>query len=106
MAAVNSGTFSGTAAALGSVKLASGKGIVFTYTTNGAETLNVTGAVANAIVSSKIMCYSLVTGALHSTVDMVAGTYFIPQVFTGSIIFTGSGSSDAKVVSFHLSNRE
>ena len=103
MATPNVGAFTGTAAALGTVTNTAGRSIIFKYTTNGAETVSLSGIVAAAVASTgKIMCYSLATGALHSTVDMVAGTYYIPVIYTDTLVFTGSSTSDAKVITYRF----
>jgi len=104
MSGVNAGKFSGTAAALGTVGNTAGKAIVFQITAGGAETVSVTGLISNGVASSKILCYDLLDGALHSTVDMASGTYFIPQIFTANLIFLGSAAVESKVVDFILSD--
>jgi hypothetical protein len=106
MAGVNSGAFSGTAAAVGTVGNTAGKAIVFRVVTSGAETVSITGLIAGSVVTDKIMCYSLVTGALHSTVDMADGVYYIPQVVAGSLIFLGSGAADTKTITFLVSSAD
>ncbi len=107
MSGVNSGRLtgaSGTAAAIGTIGNTAGKAVVFKVTAGGAETVSVTGSIVGSVVSSKIMCYSLLTGVLHSTVDMASGTYFIPQITTGNLIFLGSAATEVKTVDFLLSD--
>src|ERR1700675_4244897 len=106
MAAPNSGVFGlQTAAALGTITGTLGRSIVFNVITSTSETVSITGTVKASAVSSKIMCYSLATGALHSSADMDNGTYYIPQIFTDSLIFLGSGTSDDKTVTWLIGVR-
>ena len=105
MAAPNSGVFTGTAAALGTITGTLGRSVVFKVVTSSTETVSVTGTIKGAAVSSQIMCYSLATGALHSSVSMDDGTYYIPQIYTDDLIFLGSGASDTKTVTFLIGDR-
>lgn len=98
--ATKSGVLTGTAAALGTVGEVAGKSVVFKYTTNGSETVSVTGQISGSTVSAKIMFFDLNTGALHTDDDMAAGTYFLPVCPTGTLIFLGSGTSDTKTVTW------
>lgn len=98
--ATNHGVYTGTAAALGTVTGTIGRAIVFKVVTSGTETVSVTGNIHSTTVSSKIMCYSLATGALHSSADMDDGTYYIPECYTENLIFLGSAASDTKTVSY------
>lgn len=98
----NNGVFTGTAAALGTLTNVEGRGIVFKVVTSGTETVSITGLISATTSSSKIMCYSLLTGALHSTTDMDDGTYYLPVVFTTTLTFTGSSTSDTKTVTYRL----
>ncbi len=101
MVTQNQGSMTGTAAALGTIQGCRGKGVIFKYVTNGSETVSVTGIVGGAVASTgKIMCYALITGALHSTVDMAAATYYVPYCYTDNLIVTASGSSDTKTVTY------
>jgi len=100
MANTMTGKFSGTAVALGTIKDTAGKTVLLKITAGGAETVSVTGSVAGSAVSSKIVCYSLLTGALHSTVDMGSGSYYIVNCPTGNLMLLGSAAVEAKVVDF------
>ena len=102
MFAENTGVFTGTAAALGTVTGARARSIVFKVVTSGAETVSITGTIRGSTVSSQIMCYNLATGALHSSVNMDDGTYFLPLIFTDDLIFLGSAGSDTKTVTFRI----
>lgn len=97
------GVFTGTAAALGTITGTVGKRIVFKVITSGTETVSVTGLINGTTASSKYMCYSVATGALHSSADMDDGTYYIPFVHTETLIFLGSSTSDTKTVTYMLS---
>lgn len=98
----NNGAFTGTAAALGTITGTQGRGIVFKVVTSGTETVSVAGLISEAVASSKYMCYSLLTGALHSSADMDDGTYFIPRIYTHDLTFTGSSTSDTKTVTYRM----
>lgn len=100
MPARNHGTFTGTAAAMGTINGTSGRNIVIKITVGGAETVSITGAIHSTTVSGKIMLKSLLTGALHSTVDMASGTYFIENCPVDSLIFLGSAAVETKTVEY------
>lgn len=102
MFAENTGVFTGTAAALGTVTGSRARSIVFKVVTSGTETVSITGTIRSSTVSSKIMCYNLATGALHSSTDMDDGTYYLPAIYTDDLIFLGSGASDTKTVTFRI----
>lgn len=90
-----------TAAALGTLTGVRGRGVVFKVVTSGTETVSVSGVVAGTTATTgSIMAYNIATGALHSSVAMDDGTFYIPKIYTNSLTFTGSGSSDTKTVTY------
>jgi len=96
----NTGVFAGTAAALGTVTGTRGRSVCFKVVTSGSETVSITGLINGTTVSSQIMCKSLLTGALHSSVNMDDGTYYLEKVYTDNLIFLGSSTSDTKTVTY------
>lgn len=102
MFAENTSVFTGTAAALGTVTGARARSIIFKYVTSGSETVSITGTIKDGTASSKIRCYDINTGALATSSDHAAGTYFIPLIFTDDLIFLASGSSDTKTVTLRI----
>jgi hypothetical protein len=94
-----------TAAALGTINGVRGKRVTVKIVTSGVETVSVTGQVAPGVASTgKIMFYSLVTGALHSTVDMDDGTFYLPRCMVDTLVFLGSGAADTKTVVVNISD--
>ena len=98
----NNGAFTGTAAALGTITGTTGRGIIFKVVTSGTETVSVAGLISGTVSSADYMCYNLATGALHSSVNMDDGTYYIPRIYTHDLTFTGSSTSDTKTVTYRL----
>jgi hypothetical protein len=87
-----------TAAALGTVNGVRGRKAIIKIVTSGVETVSVTGEVVPGQASSQIMWKSLATGALHSSVSMDDGTYYLDFVYTDTLVFLGSGAADTKTV--------
>lgn len=86
-----------TAAALGTVNGTLGKRVSIKVVTSGAETVSCTGALKDA-VSAQVMFKSIATGALHSSVAMDDGSYYLDFCPVESLIFLGSGAADTKTV--------
>jgi len=92
-------TLTGTITALGSITNTRGKKVLIKVVTSGTETVSVAGIVDGTVsTTGKILFYSILTGALHSTADMDDGTFYIPMCYTETLVFTGSSTSDTKTV--------
>lgn len=98
----NNGVLTGTAAALGSVTGVAGKGIIIKVVTSGTETISVTGLISGTTASAAMMFKNLATAVAHSGTAMDDGTYYLEKIYTDTLIFTGSGSSDTKTVTYRI----
>lgn len=87
-----------TAAALGTITGTLGKKVSIKVVTSGTETVSTTGALKDVATAGKIMWKAMLTGALHSSVDMDDGAYYLDSCPTESLVFLGSGASDTKTV--------